>query len=179
VSAILAFAAAGQIAAVRADEAAGLVDNLLVRPLKRSRWLLIRVGFAGLLVLSAGVGAGVGGWLGAGGRGPGLGRMLQAGLSLAIPGLFVVGLGTLIYGLLPRLAAPVLYAFVLWSFLVSVIGATITTSRWLLDTSILTHLGAVPATSPRWGAVAVFVALSVACAAVGVMAFERRDLAGD
>jgi ABC-2 type transport system permease protein len=180
VSAILAFAAAAQISATRADEADGLVDNLLVRPLTRRRWLLTRIGLAAVAVFVAGVASGVGGWLGVGGgKGLGLGRMLQAGVSIAVPGLVVLGLGTLVYGLLPRLAAPVLYAFVLWSFVVSVIGATITTSRWLLDTSLLTHLGAVPATEPRWGVVLTMLGICVVAASLGVVAFERRDLAGD
>ena len=65
--------------------------------------------------------------------------MIQAGLNL-----FILGLGTLLHGLAPRLAAPVLYALVLWSFLVEIIGSSTTTNHWLLDTALLSHLGAVP-----------------------------------
>lgn len=46
-----------------------------------------------------------------------------------MPGLFILGVGTLLYGLLPRLAVPILYAVILWSFLIEVIGSTVTSNH--------------------------------------------------
>ena len=102
--------------------------------------------------------------------------MVQAGLNVAAPALLVLGVGTLLYGLVPRLAVPILYGLVLWSFVVQLIGSTITTNHWLLDTSVLTHLGPVPATALDWAAVA-WLALGVVTALAGFVAFDRRDLA--
>ena len=42
--------------------------------------------------------------------------------------LFVLGLGTLLYGLLPRIAESIFYALVLWSFLIEIIGSGITST---------------------------------------------------
>src|SRR5262249_48119291 len=62
-AALLAFAAAAQIAAVRGEEADGHLDNLLARHLDRGRWLAGRLGFSVVFVLACGLAAGVGGWI--------------------------------------------------------------------------------------------------------------------
>jgi hypothetical protein len=36
---------------------------------------------------------------------------------------------------------PLLYALVLWSFLIEIVGTSITSSQWLLDTALFTHVG--------------------------------------
>ncbi len=177
-AALLAFAAAGQIAALRSEEAEGHLDNLLARHVHRGTWLLGRLGFAVVFVLVAGLVTGIGGWIGVAARHSdvGVGSMLQAGLNVAVPALFVLGVGTMLYGLVPRLAAPILYVLVLWSFLVEIIGSSITSNHWLLDTAVLTHLGPVPAVSLNWTAVAALIGLGLLGAAAGTAAFRRRDL---
>jgi polyether ionophore transport system permease protein len=179
IAALVAFAAAGQISALRGEEADGHLDNLLVRPVSRATWLAGHLGFAVALVILAGMAAGIGGWIGVAARdsGVGLAAMLQAGLNVAVPALFILGVGALLYGLVPRLAVPVLYALVLWSFLIQIIGSTITVNHWLIDTAVLTHLGPVPATSLNWTAVGWLTGLGVLAALAGLAAFNRRDLA--
>jgi putative exporter of polyketide antibiotics len=83
----------------------------------------------------------------------------------------------LLFRFAPRLAAPVLYVLILWSFLIEIIGSSITSNHWLLDTAMLTHLGPVPAVSLRWTAIAWLTGLGVAAASVGLAAFNRRNLA--
>jgi ABC-2 type transport system permease protein len=178
-AALLAYAAATQVSALRGEEADGHLDNLLARPLDRATWLAGRLGFAVLLVLAGGLAIGLGGWIGVSARdsGVGLTAMLQAGWNAAIPALFVLGLGTLLYGLVPRLAAPALYVVVLWSFLVEIIGSSLTSNHWLLDTAILTHLGPVPATGLHWTAIAALTGCGALAAVAGAAVFRRRDLA--
>ena len=179
IAALVAFAAAAQISGVRGEEADGHLDNLLARPVSRDTWLAGRLGFGVVLVLAAGLASGAGGWIGVAARHSaiGFGAMMQAGLNVTVPGLFILGLGTLLYGLAPRLAVPILYAVVLWSFLVEIIGSSITNSHWLLDTALLSHLGPVPATGVNWTAVTWLTGLGVICALAGLAAFRRRDLA--
>ena len=178
-AALLAFAAAAQIAAVRGEEADGHLDNLLARHLDRGRWLAGRLGFSVVFVLACGLAAGVEGWIGIATRNSAVGFavMMQAGLNVAVPALFILGLGTLLYGLAPRLAAPILYTVILWSFLVEIIGSSITSNHWLLDTAVLTHLGPVPATSLHWTAIAWLTGFAVIATLAGMAAFNRRDLA--
>ncbi len=178
-AALVAFAAAGQISALRNEEADGHLDNLVARPVSRRRWLAGRLGFAVALVALAGLACGIGGWVGVTSPHSDLGfaTMVQAGVNLVAPALLVLGVGTLLYGLSARLAVPILYALVLWSFVVQIVGSSITTNHWLLDTSVLSHLGPVPATRPDWGAVAWLVALGVITGLAGLLVFDRRDLA--
>ena len=175
---ILAFAAAGQISALRGEEADGHLDNLLARHLNRATWLIGRLGFAAALVLAAGLATGIGGWIGVAARHSDIGfsAMLQAGLNVAVPGLFILGLGALLYGLVPRLAAPILYSLVLWSFLIEIIGSSITSNHWLLDTAVLTHLGPVPAASLNWTSIGALTGIAAVATFAGLVAFSRRDL---
>ena len=179
IAALVAFAAAAQISGVRGEEADGHLDNLLARPVSRGTWLAGRLGFGVVLVLAAGLASGAGGWIGVATRHSaiGFGAMMQAGLNVTVPGLFILGLGTLLYGLAPRLAMPILYTVVLWSFLIEIIGSSITSSHWLLDTALPSHLGPVPATGVNWTAVTWLTGLGVICALAGLAAFRRRDLA--
>jgi ABC-2 type transport system permease protein len=179
IAALIALAAAGQVSAMRAEEAEGHLDNLLARPLDRRAWLLGRLGVAMVFVLALGVAAGVGAWAG---LGPGsgelaLGRMLEAGFNAAVPGLLVLGLGTLVVGLVPRFASPLVYGVVLWSFIVFVVGPTMSAPQWFLDTSILVHLGPVPASNLEWITVLSFLMLAGLSVVGGQIAFDRRDLA--
>ena len=168
--ALLAFAAAGQVAAMRSEEADGHLDHLLARPLDRRAWLAGRLGFAAAFVVAAALATALAGWAGiAGGpSGLGLGPMLQAGLNLVPPALLVLGLGILLLGAAPRLAMPLLYALVLWSFLIEIVGTSITSSRWLLDTALFTHVGPVPAASLDWPAMGVLTGLGLIAALAGL-----------
>jgi ABC-2 type transport system permease protein len=178
-AALLTFAAAGQIAAMRNEEADGHLDHLLARPLDRRAWLAGRLGFGAAFVTAAAMATGLAAWAGiaSGPGGLGLGPMLQAGLNLVPPALLVLGLGTLLVGVAPRLAMPLLYALVLWSFLIEIIGTSITSSQWLLDTALFTHVGPVPAASLDWPAMGILTGLGLIAALAGLATFMRRDLA--
>ncbi len=177
-AALVGFAAAGQVAAIRSEEAEGHLDHLLARPLGRTRWLAGRLGFTATFMIAVAAAAGIGGWAGLAARSShiALSSMLEAGLNSAAPALFVLGAGTLLYGLLPRLAAPLLYALVLWSFVVEIVGSSVTANHWLLDTAIFTHIGPVPASQLNWTAIAWLAGSGIAAAGAGIWAFRRRDL---
>ena len=64
----------------------------------------------------------------------------------------------------------------LWSFAIELVGSSITGNRWVLDTSVLAHLGPVPAAAADWPAIGVLLALGALCALAGLAAFRRRDL---
>src|SRR6266508_757743 len=132
------------------------------------------------LVVGGGVLTGLLTWLGASGVGADvrLATLLAAGVNAIPAGVFVLGIGTLAHGLAPRLAAPVAYGLVAWSFLVEVVGAALGASRWLLDTSLLHHLARAPAAPVRWYSAAVLAAVGLVAAVIGAIAFARRDLKG-
>lgn len=177
---IVALAAAAQVGATREEEAEGYVDNLLGRPVARLQWLTgrVTVSTAVLIVLALVAGSSI--WIGAAasGAGQGLGSLIAAGLNVVPAAIFVLGIGALAHGLTPRLAGPITYAVVAWSFLIEMIGASLGASRWLLDLSIFHHIARAPATAVSWDSIAILVALGLAAAATGTISFMRRDLKG-
>jgi ABC-2 type transport system permease protein len=180
VAAVIALVAAGQAASSREEEAAGRLDHLLVRPVGRFSWLGGRLAVGAVVLVVGGAVAGVGTWAGAASQhsGLGFGPLLEAGVNTVPPALFLLGFGTLIYGVAPRLVTVVTYGLVAWSFLVEFIGSVVKFSHWVLDTSLFFHLAPAPAASPNWASAAALVALGILGAALGGAALRRRDLVG-
>jgi ABC-2 type transport system permease protein len=178
VAVLIAVLAASQIGAIRDEEAAGRLDNLLVRPVRRVAWLAGRLGVSLALLVLAGLAAGLFTWVGAVTHHTyvDLPTLLEAGLNATIPGVFVLGAGTLVLGLRPRLSAAASYGIVAWSFLVDLLGSFIKGADWLRDSSLFTHVALAPATKPDWGTAAVIVLLGLGAAIVGAVAFQRRDV---
>lgn len=175
---LVAVAVAGQVAAIRNEEADGHLDNLLVRPVQRWRWLMVRLAVGLVLVVVASVSTGVAAWVGARSQNAdiGFGSLVRAGVNIAPPAVFVLGIGALAFGLLPRRAVSITYGLVVWSFVVEIFASISDSIGWLRDTSPLLHIAPVPAADPNWTAAAWLVGLGMAAAAVGVGAFARRDM---
>lgn len=177
---LVSIAVAGQISAVRNEEAGGHLDNLLVGPVSRRRWLGVRLAVGAGLVVLASLVTGVAAWIGATTQhaAVGFGDLLEAGLNVAPPAIFVLGVGALVYGVLPRAAIGVTYGLVAWSFLIETFAGITDSAHWLRETSPLLHITPAPAADPDWTAAAWLIGLGLLAAVIGVMAFARRDLQG-
>ena len=177
-AALVAFSAASQISGVRSEEGDGHLDHLLALPVGRARWLSGRLVIGTATVVVGAVAAGVAAWLGAATQDAGVGfaDMFKAGLNIAPPGIFVLGVGAAVYGVLSRPGPVVAYAIVTWSFIVQLIAAFVTSNRLVLDSSLLTHVAPAPATDPDWSSALWLIALGVGAMIAGVFAFRRRDL---
>jgi ABC-2 type transport system permease protein len=177
---VIAIAAAGQAGATREEEAEGYLDHLLARPVARLPWLAGRLAVSAVVLTVDGLVAGLFTWAGAAAAGAGLsfGTLLAAGVNVILPAIFVLGAGTLVYGLAPRFAAVAAYTVVAWSFIVEIIGADIGVSHWLLDTSVLHHIARAPAVPVQWDMAATLAGIGIAAAIGGALAFRHRDLAG-
>ncbi len=174
---LIALISVGQITAMRTEEADGYLENLLVRPVSRTSWFAGRLELSSLLLLAAGLLAGIGAWAGAASQhsGAGFGSLVMAGLNVVPPGLFLLGLGALVLGAWPRLTSTVVYGYLAWSFLVELAGGVVHTSHWLLDTSVFFHMVPTPATSPDWSSMAVITGLGILGAVLGGLLLCRRD----
>src|SRR5207302_5592610 len=80
---LVAIAVAGQISAIRNEEADGHLDTLLAAPVARWRWLAVRLAVGAFLVLAAGIVTGVASWVGAATQhaAVGLGDLVRAGVN--------------------------------------------------------------------------------------------------
>ena len=174
---LIALISAGQITAMRTEEADGYLENLLVRPVSRTSWFAGRLGLSSLLILTAGLLAGIGAWAGAASQHSGVrfGSLVTAGLNIVPPGLFLLGLGALVLGAWPRRTSAVVYGYLAWSFLIEFAGGVVHTSHWLLDTSVFFHMVPAPATSPDWSSMAVITGLGIGGAVLGGILLCRRD----
>jgi ABC-2 type transport system permease protein len=172
--------AANQVTAARAEESGGLLDNLLVRPVSRLRWLGGRLALAFGVLLLSGVAAGLFAWIGAATQhtGSSFGDLLAAGVNLVPPAIVILGIGILTYGAWPRATSFVVYTVLSWSLLVVIVGGFGTVSHWVLDTSVFHHMASAPGVPPNWEANGIMVAVGVLAALVGALTFRRRDLQG-
>ena len=177
---LVAIAVAGQVTAMRNEEASGHLDNLVVRAVTRWQWLGVRLIVGVGLVVAASVLTGIAAWVGAATQRTGVsfGEMVKAGINVAPPAAFIFGVGVLAYGLWPRGAVAVTYGLVVWSWLVDILASVVDSNHWLRDTSPLLHLRPAPAAPPDWTAAAWLVGLGAVAAAVGLAMFQRRDLQG-
>lgn len=171
--------AAMLVGAIRDDEASGRVDNMLVAPLTRTRWLLGRLGVAIVSLVVVALVAGLAGWLGAtiGGAGVSLGSMLDAGVNVLPPAVLFLGLVTLIFGLSPRSVGSLGTGIVVASFLLAIVGESLSAPSVMLDLSVFHHVAVVPGGKINAVASALMLAIGTAAAVGGVLAFGRRDLA--
>ena len=106
------------------------------------------------------------------------GSLLAAGVNAAVPAVFVLGVGALLFGLWPRAAAAGVYAVLAWSLLIELVGGIGAASHWLLDTSVFHHVASAPAVPVDWAADGWLTAAAAIAALVGAAAFARRDLQG-
>jgi ABC-2 type transport system permease protein len=178
---LAAFVAAGQVTAAREEEAEGRLDHILVRPVSRLSWISGRLGVAVVIVVAAGVVAGVATWLGTSsqGAGPSLATLVAAGLNVVPPALCLLGIGALTFGVWPRATSAVIYAVVGWSLLVEVVGGIGALSHWVLDTSLFHQMAAAPAADPNLATAAVLIGIGLGSALVGVLRFRVRDVQGE
>jgi ABC-2 type transport system permease protein len=175
---MIALIAAGQIGAIRTEEADGHLENLAVLPVSRTSWLAGRLLLSAGLLLGSGILAGIGAWAGTASQHSrvGFGSLVAAGLNVVPPSLFLLGLGALVLGVWPRRTSAVVYGYLAWSFLIEFLGAVVHASHWLLDTSVFFHMVPAPATSPDWTSAAVIAGLGVAGAVIGAVFLNRRDV---
>ena len=177
---LIGLIAAGQISAIRTEEGEGRLETLVVRPVSRIRWFAGRLGLSTVLLVVAGVLAGIGAWAGAASQHSRtrFGPLVVAGLNVVPPSLFMLGLGALVFGLWPRRTAAVVYGYLAWSFLIEFLGAVVHASHWLMDTSIYFHMVPAPATTPNWASATVVTTLGIAGGILGTTLFTRRDTTG-
>ena len=174
------FMSAGQVTALRTEEAEGRFDNLAVLPVARSSWVGGRLLIAVVALLGAAVVTGFLTWVGTAveGGGVSLATLLDAGINVVPAALCVLGLGILSFGAVPRAVSYVVYGILGWSLIIEVVGGVGSGRRWLLDTSLFHQMAAAPAVHPNWTVNGVMIGIGVVAALVGCLLFSHRDLRG-
>ena len=174
----VALFSAAQTAAIREEEASWRIEHLLARPVGRVRWLVTRTLAAVVGVVVLGVAVGVVVWVATalGGTAMAFGDALLAGVNLMPAALLFLGLGILVFGLLPRLTAPLTFGLVIAAYLLDFVGPLLELPDGLLDVSPFRHLAAVPASDLDIIAALIMLGSGALAALIGVAAFRHRDL---
>jgi ABC-2 type transport system permease protein len=87
------------------------------------------------------------------------------------------GIAVLLLGTRPTLAVPLAGGGAVAMYLLSFIGPSLSWPNWLLDLSPFHHLTNVPVDPVAWTAIFVLLLLTVAMIAIGLVTYQRRDLA--
>jgi len=167
------------IGGIRRDEAKQYLDNILVAPKRRSVWLASRLvlAFFVALVISLLGGLALYSVAGAEHISIDLGKVLATCICAVGSMAFLVGLGALFYGVVPRVTVIGLYAVVGWSFLITLIAAADTSmNHFVLRSSIFHYTNFNLANWPDWTTFAWMLVIGFALSSVGVVAFNRRDI---
>jgi ABC-2 type transport system permease protein len=175
---LISFSAATNIGHIREDEAEGYLDNLIVRPLSRLRWLFGRTLIILLTIFIAGILSSSVSWFGDALQHGGVSYhvLLLAGANAVIPGIFILGIGVFGLGVLPRLTAAISFGAIGWSFLIMLLSSGLNINRWLLDTSLFHHVSLAPAAPANWHTNLGVIAAGCALYLIGALMFNRRDV---
>jgi len=180
VALVVALMGVAQVVAARTEESGGELDNLLVRPVRRWSWLVGRLVVAIAACVISGLIAGVCSWVGETSQHSGVRftTLLGAGFNIVPPAVLLLGVGLLTLGIWPRAVSITVYGVLAWSFLVDLIGGIIGLNHWVLDSSVFHQIAVAPAVAPNWTTNGILVAVGLAMATIGGIAFMHRDLQG-
>jgi ABC-2 type transport system permease protein len=107
-----------------------------------------------------------------------LAGMECAALNMLPAALLFLALAVAAFGVLPRLTVAIGAGAVALTYVLEVIGALLRAPSWLLDVSPFHHLAAVPIAPVNAQAAIVMLTMAACLVALGVVAFDRRDVAG-
>jgi ABC-2 type transport system permease protein len=170
-----------QLASAREEEADQRLETLLAQPVSRRRWLGGRLALAASTAAVLALVAGLLAWVGAASAraGVSLPRLLEASANAVPVALLFLGLGALLYAVVPRASTGVAFGLVGVSFLWDTIGSLAEVPGWVLDLSPFHHVALVPAEDFRAPAAAIMIAIAAITALAALRLFERRDLIGE
>jgi ABC-2 type transport system permease protein len=164
---------------LRSEETSGHADPVLATGVARVKWglshLLIAVVGTTLILVLAGLAAGVGYALRSGGTAE-IGPLVMAGLSQLPAALVIGGIAAALFGLFPEASVGVAWSALGIAVLMLFLGAALKLSHWLLDISPFQHLpklpgGTVTATPLIW-----LSAIALALGVAGIVGLRRRDI---
>jgi ABC-2 type transport system permease protein len=175
-AATIALVPAPQLTSAAEDDDEGRLGLLLALPVARRRHFATRVALAfGTATMSA-VLAGAGAWIGAASQGidVGLGTLLGAGLNVVPVAAVVLGIGALMLALIPRAAAPVVYAVVVACLVVDFVASLVTSTHWLERASLFHYMALAPAKPVDAVATSILLVIATALMVAATEVFARR-----
>lgn len=162
---------------IRNDEAKQYLDSILVQPQTRSMWLISRLCLALSVTLVISFITMALTYMAAPEDLP-IEFAKFAALSISMLGsvIFLLGLGTLVYGILPRFAVIVMYLVITWSFIIDLVSSVVSLDEWLLRSSLFHYMTFNVGEWPDWQTFGWLSGLGAAMAIAGIYLFTQRDI---
>jgi ABC-2 type transport system permease protein len=163
----------------RGEEAAGRAEPVLATAVSRSRWMgsHLMIGLVGSAVVMAGGGIGTGlGWALAAGEPDQLARVVWSSLVYVPAVWLLVGVAAAVFGVAPRLAAPIAWAALAYCVVMGLLADQFGWPESAGALSPFQHTPQAPAETVTALPLVVLVAVAVALVGAGLGAFRRRDL---
>ena len=165
---------------LRAEEASGRLEPVLATSVDRGRWMAshgVIAAIGTIVVIGAmGVGATLGYVVAGGDLGGGMGQTAAALVQLP-PVLALGAFAVAAFALAPRWAPAIAWAALAASLVAGQFGEMLKFPQAALDLSPFTHVPLVPAEPFDAVPLCILLVAAIAFAAVGVLAFRRRNLA--
>ena len=102
--------------------------------------------------------------------------MIQNSIALIGTVILTVGIGTVFYGLLPRLTSTIMFAVIIWAFVVDVLKSFFSLNDFIDKTSLLYYVSFAPTKAPDWTTFVWLVTIGVVLSIIGIIAFSKRDI---
>jgi ABC-2 type transport system permease protein len=164
---------------LRSEETSGHADPVLATGVARVKWglshLLIAVVGTTLILVLAGLAAGVGYALRSGGTAE-IGPLVMAGLSQLPAALVIGGIAAALFGLFPEASVGVAWSALGIAVLMLFLGAALKLSHWLLDISPFQHLPKLPGGTVTAAPLIWLSAIALALGVAGIIGLRRRDI---
>jgi len=169
-----------RLAAAREEETSARLDLVLAGSVRRPVWLLGWVGVALAAALAVVLVAGIAAWIATVSRGGdvSLGQTIAGGLNVLPAVATFVGLGVLLFGLLPRWSTGLTLGAIGAAQVLSLLAAQDAVPGWVGQLSPFSHVAPVPAVEADLAGAVGLLLVGATLTLVGTVAFARRDLAG-
>jgi ABC-2 type transport system permease protein len=163
---------------LRGEETGGRAEPVLATPVSRTVWLASNLAVTAtaivVLLAIAGLATGLGATI-VTGDGSHVGEMVLAHLN-QVPAVWVVlGVAAMLFGVLPR-GVPAAWTLVAFGMIAGTFGPLLDLPDAVLELSPFAHPAAVPLEAVRPVPLLALTAIGLVGAAVGTLAFRRRDL---
>jgi ABC-2 type transport system permease protein len=181
VATVVGLLPASQVGSAADEETSSRLVNVLVQPTRRAVLLGGRLALAAAAVVVAGLLAGLACWAGAAAQGVdlGFGTMVGAGLNVVPTALLVLAIGAVALAVMPRAAAPTVYAVVIGSLIIDLVSSLVSGLGWLEHLSLFHYMALAPSVAVDPTTILLTLAAALALSAVATILFTHRDLRPD
>lgn len=105
----------------------------------------------------------------------GFGTILQAALAYVPALLFMLGVGALLVGALPKWTG-IGWLYLVYCFVVDYMGGLLQLPDWMKELTIYSHVPALPVEPLQWGPLLITLLLAAGICLAGYLFYRRRDI---